>query len=178
MCNPTYLLFFFLRSWFQSRLQLQAEIVALRHQIGVLRRSQPGRVHLCAADRLFWVWLTRLWSGWPSALAIVKPATVISWHRQGFRLYCGWRSGRGRAGRPTVSQEVRGLIRKISLANVRWGAHRIHGDCSNSESRCRNPRGQVLGSPTQTAFSNVAHPSLNSLVQGCSHLPPWAAYAL
>jgi hypothetical protein len=98
------------------------------------------RVHLCAADRLFWVWLSKLWSGWRSALAIVKPATVISWHRQGFRLYCGWRSGRGRAGRPTVSQEVRGLIRKMSLANVRRGAPRIHGDCSNSESRCRNPR--------------------------------------
>ena len=122
------ILFAFLRSWFQSRLQLQAEIVALRHQIIVLRRSQKGRVHLRAADRLFWVWLSRLWSGWRAALAIVKPATVISWHRQGFRLYWAWRSRRGTPGRPPVSHEVRDLIRKMSLANPLWGAPRIHGE--------------------------------------------------
>jgi putative transposase len=73
MCDPIFLLFAFLRSWFQSRLHLQAEIVALRHQIMVLRRSQKGRVHLRAADRFFWVWLTGLWSGWRSALFMVKP---------------------------------------------------------------------------------------------------------
>ena len=90
MCNPIFFLFAFLRSWFQSRLRLQAEIVALRDQVIVLRRSQKGRVHLRAADRLFWVWLTRLWSGWRSALIIVKPETVLSWHRKGFRWYWTW----------------------------------------------------------------------------------------
>jgi hypothetical protein len=84
MCYPIFLLFFFLRSWFQSRLQLQAEIVALRHQIVVLRRSQPGRVHLCAADRLFWVWLTRLWSGWlPPAKGTAR--AHAAGHRAGAR---------------------------------------------------------------------------------------------
>ena len=71
MCTPIFFLIAFIRSWFQSRLRLQVEIVALRHQVIVLRRSQKGRVHPRAADRLFWVWLTGLWSGWRSALAIV-----------------------------------------------------------------------------------------------------------
>jgi putative transposase len=128
MCNPIFLLFAFLRSWFQSRLQLQAEIIALRHQVIVLRRSQKGRAHLVATDRVLWVWLSKLWSGWRSALLVVRPETVISWHRKGFRLYWGWRSRRGTAGRPPVSQEVRDLIRKMSLANPLWGAPRIHGE--------------------------------------------------
>jgi putative transposase len=79
------------------------------------------------ADRLLWVWLSRLWSGWRSALVIVKPETVISWHRQGFRLYWIWKS-RHTQGRPSVSHEVIDLIRKMSLANPRWGAPRIHGE--------------------------------------------------
>ena len=128
MCNPIFLLFAFLRSWFQGRLQLQAEIVALRHQVIVLRRSQKGRAHLVATDRVFWVWLSNLWSGWRSALLVVRPETVISWHRKGFRLYWGWRSRRGTPGRPPVSEEVRDLIRKMSLANPLWGAPRIHGE--------------------------------------------------
>src|SRR5438876_3061244 len=128
MCNPIFFLFAFLRSWFQSRLRLQAEIVALRDQVIVLRRSQKGRVHLRAADRLFWVWLTRLWSGWRSALFMVKPETVISWHRQGFRRYWTWRSRQGRLGRLEVSEEVQDLIRKMSVADPLWGAPRIHGE--------------------------------------------------
>ena len=128
MCNPIFFLFAFLRSWFQSRLRLQAEIVALRDQVIVLRRSQKGRVHLRAADRLFWVWLTRLWSGWRSALFMVKPETVISWHRQGFRRYWTWRSRQGRLGRLQVSEEVQDLIRKMSVADPLWGAPRIHGE--------------------------------------------------
>ena len=128
MCNLTLFLFASFRSWFQSRLRLEAEIVALRHQIIVLRRSQRGRIRLCASDRFFWVWLSRLWSGWRSALAIVKPETVISWHRKGFRLYWAWKSRRGIPGRPEARQEVRDLIRKMSLANPLWGAPRIHGE--------------------------------------------------
>ncbi len=128
MCNLIFFLFGSFRSLFQSRLRLQAEVIALRHQVTVLRRSQRGRVRLRASDRVFWVWLSRLWSGWRSALTIVKPETVISWHRKGFRLYWAWKSGRRTPGRPEVSEEVRDLVRKMSKANPLWGAPRIHGE--------------------------------------------------
>src|SRR5208282_5970519 len=120
--------FIVLCSSFRTRAALQLEILALRHQINVLWRSQRGRVHLRTADRLFWTWLMHLWSGWRSALAIVTPETVIAWHRKGFRLYWTWKSRRGRPGRPPVSREVRDLLRKMSLANPLWGAPRIHGE--------------------------------------------------
>src|SRR6202521_3291018 len=112
----------------RTRAGLQAEILALRHQLLVLQRSNNGhRVRLRATDRLMWVWLSRLWTGWRSALIIVKPETVIAWHRQGFRLYWRWKS-RISEGRPSVSCEVRDLIGRMSLANPRWGAPRIHGE--------------------------------------------------
>jgi hypothetical protein len=77
-----------LRDCFRTRAVLQAEIIALRHQLLVLHRSNRGRrIHLELFDRLLWVWLSRLWTGWRSALLIVKPETVIAWHRKGFRLY-------------------------------------------------------------------------------------------
>ncbi len=117
-----------LRSCFQTRAALQLEILALRHQINVLRRSQRGRVRLTEVDRLLWTWLLYLWPGWRSALIIVKPETVIAWHRRGFRLYWTSKSRPGRPGRPEVSREVRDLIRKMSLANPRWGAPSIHGE--------------------------------------------------
>jgi putative transposase len=126
----TIILSFFssIRQRFRSRAALQAEILALRHQLLVLQRSTRSRkVRLSAADRLLWVWLSRLWSGWRSALVIVKPETVIAWHRRGFRLYWSWKS-RHPLGRPSVSREVIDLIRKMSIANPRWGAPRIHGE--------------------------------------------------
>jgi putative transposase len=117
-----------LRDCFRNRAVLQAEIIALRHQLLVLHRSNRGRrVHLKLCDRLLWVWLSRLWAGWRSALLIVKPETVIAWHRKGFRLYWTWKS-RHRQGRPAVAIEVRDLIRRMSMANPRWGAPRIHGE--------------------------------------------------
>src|SRR6202795_1678068 len=126
---PTiFLLFFSFQRGFRTRVALQAEIFALRHQLLVLHRSKRSRrLHLSCVDRLLWVWLSRLWSGWQSALVIVKPETVIAWHRQGFRLYWRWKSCRP-MGRPAVSREVIDLIRKMSLANPRWGAPRIHGE--------------------------------------------------
>jgi hypothetical protein len=82
---------------------------------------------LNVADRVLWVWLSQLWGEWRSALLIIKPETVIAWHRQGFRLYWSWKS-RHSQGRPFVSKEVIDLIRKVSLANPRWGAPRVHGE--------------------------------------------------
>ena len=121
-------LLFSLQDCFRSRAVLQAEILALRHQLLIFERSSRGHnLRLRWTDRALWVWLSRLWNDWRSALLMVKPETVIAWHRRGFRLYWGWKS-RHRHGRPAVSLEVRNLIRQMSLANPRWGAPRIHGE--------------------------------------------------
>ena len=121
-------LFFCLQDCFRARAVLQAEILALRQQLLVLQRSTRGqKLRLRWADRVLLVWLSHLWKDWRSALLIVKPETVIAWHRKGFRLYWSWKSRR-REGRPTVRPEIRDLIRQMSLANPRWGAPRIHGE--------------------------------------------------
>ena len=99
--------FSMLCSMFRSRAALELEHIALRHQIGVLKRSARKRPKLTAADRLFWVFLSRVWEHWRSALDIVKPATAIAWHRKGFRLFWTWKIRHGRVGRPAVSCEVR-----------------------------------------------------------------------
>ena len=99
----------------RCRAALQAEILALRHQLLVLQRANRDRKpRLTVADRILWVWLSQLWSGWRSALVIVKPETVIAWHRRGFRLYWSWKSRRVQ-GRPAVPKEVIELIRRIVL---------------------------------------------------------------
>src|SRR5208282_1991686 len=116
-----------LRSCFRTRLALQAENLALCHQIIVLQRGRK-RLPLNAADRFLWVCLGRLWADWRSALAIFKPETVIRWHRRGFRLYWQWKSRGLPLGRPQVPPDVQDLIRTMSLANRLWGAPRIHGE--------------------------------------------------
>jgi putative transposase len=116
-----------LRSCLRSRTALQAENLALRHQIEVLQRGSE-HPRLSSADRIFWVLLSCLWSDWRSALTIVKPETVIGWHRKGFRLYWTWTSRRAARGRRLVPQELRDLIRKMSMANPLWGAPQIHGE--------------------------------------------------
>jgi len=97
---------------------MQAEIIALRHQLTVMQRTQkPKRLLLNRGDRRLWAWLSRVWSGWRSSLIIVKPETVISWHRQGFRWYWTWKIRHGRSGRPRVPKETRDLIRTMSREN-------------------------------------------------------------
>lgn len=113
----------------RAQAALQAEIIALRHQLTVLRRNQKQkRLVLTRGDRCLWVWLSRVWSGWRSALLIIKPETVIGWHRQGFRWYWTWKIRHGRPGRPCVTKETRNLIRTMSRQNPLWGAPRIHGE--------------------------------------------------
>ena len=80
-----------LGSWLRSRAALQLELIALRHQLQVLNRARPRRLQLATADRCLWAWLSRSWPAWRTALVIVKPETVIAWHRQGFRLFWTWR---------------------------------------------------------------------------------------
>jgi putative transposase len=117
-----------LSTLFKTSVELRLENLALRHQLGVLRRSAPKRLKLGAADRMLWVWLRRVWADWKSALLIVQPDTVIAWHRKGFRLYWTWRVRRGKPGRPALPQEIRDLIRMMSRNNPMWGAPRIHGE--------------------------------------------------
>jgi hypothetical protein len=96
----------------RSRAELQLEVLALRHQLQVLQRTRSQRVRLTKTDRCLWVVLARLWTGWRTALVIVKPETVIAWHRQGFRLWWTWKSRR-RLGRPTVPADIRTLTMSI-----------------------------------------------------------------
>ena len=116
----------FLRSACRSRRDLALENLALRHQINVLRRGVT-RPPIQDRDRLFWIALSRFWSNWRGALAIVKPETVVRWHRKGFRAYWTRRSRRGQ-GRPKVDQELQNLILEMAAANPLWGAPRIHGE--------------------------------------------------
>jgi putative transposase len=121
-------LFQSIRQALRGRAALHAEILALRHQLLVLRRTKRShKIRLGVADRVFWAWLSQLWDGWRSALVIVKPETVIAWHRRGFRLYWSWKS-RHPQGRPAVSREVIDLIRQMNRANPRWGAPKVHGE--------------------------------------------------
>jgi hypothetical protein len=105
---------------FQSRASLGAEILILRHQLNIQRRHLPKRLTFGAMDRLILVGLYRLAPGALKALTIVKPETVVRWHRAGFRSYWRWKS-RSRFCRPTVAVEIRRLIREMSIANPLWG---------------------------------------------------------
>ena len=111
-------------AFFRTRHHLGLEILALRQQVAVLKRKRP-RAHLNKFDRLFWLALRRTWSRWAGALMIVKPETVIGWHRAGFRLY--WRL-RSRGGGRKVSADVFEIVRHMARENPCWGAPRIHGE--------------------------------------------------
>src|SRR5467141_1506688 len=112
---------------FRSRTALEAEILVLRHQLNVLRRKSPKRLAFGNVDRLVFAGLYRLAPGVLDALKILKPQTVIRWHRSGFRAYWRWRS-RPHGGRPKTPADIRQLIRDMSVANPLWGAPRIHGE--------------------------------------------------
>ena len=115
----------YLRAYIVSRHRLGLEAAALRQQLVVFKRKQT-RPSLRNSDRLFWVALRSLWSGWASALVILKAETVVPWHRAGFRLF--WRLRPRPLGRPPINPEVRSLIRRMKADNPDWGAPRIHGE--------------------------------------------------
>src|ERR1035437_6276790 len=116
-----------LASLFKSRANLEAEILILRQQINVLRRQAPKRPHFNNTDRFLLVCLYRWFPSVLGAIAIVRPETIIRWHRAGFQAYWRWRS-RSPVGRPKVSAELRTLIGEMSRANPLWGAPHIHGE--------------------------------------------------
>src|SRR6202165_410679 len=115
-----------LRVFVRSRSDTALEVLALRQQVAVLKRQRP-RPTVTRLDRFFWTTLRQLWPRWSDVLLIVKPETVVRWHRAGFRLYWRWRS-RHRGGRPRISEEIRTLIRRLAAENADWGAPRIHGE--------------------------------------------------
>ncbi len=117
-----------LRTLLSPRATLEAE-VALRHQLLVLKRQCAGRrAQLRTSDRVVWSLLSRVWPRWRQALILVRPETVIRWHRQGFRLYWRWKSRSRCLGRPRIEREIRELILEMHRANPTWGAPRIHGE--------------------------------------------------
>ena len=121
------LIWYALIGLFRSRAALEAENLVLRHQLNVLRRKCPKRVALSSIDRLLLVGLYRLAPGVLEALRIIRPETLMRWHRAGFRAYWRWKS-RPRGGRPRTAAEIRHLIHEMSVANPLWGAPRIHGE--------------------------------------------------
>ncbi len=112
---------------FKDRADLVAENVALRHQLSCLMH-RGHRPRLRPVDRFFWVLLSRFWSRWRESLAVVKPATVLAWHRKGFKLFWRWKSRKRGLGRPRIPIEVRRLIIQMAEMNVGWGAPRVHGE--------------------------------------------------
>lgn len=112
----------------RNRRDLLLENLALRQQLSALKRRHR-RPSLAAIDKLFWVAIQKLWSGWKHSLVFVTPETVVRWHRAGFRLYWAWLSRRGhRTGRKRISKELRELIFKMAAENTTWGAPRIHAE--------------------------------------------------
>jgi transposase InsO family protein len=114
--------------FFKPRPRLEAEILILRHQLNVLQQRTPRRrLHLRWVDRALFIWLYRRYPRILDAMSIVRPETVVRWHRKGFTGYWRWKS-RSPGGRPRIAREVRELIRRMSFENSLWGATKIHGE--------------------------------------------------
>jgi len=117
----------FLRALVFGAAAVAIENAALRQQVAVLHRS-VARPRLRQRDRLLWAWLARCWGGWRASLLIVRPATVLAWHRRGFRLYWGWRSRARGKGRPPLDGALRALIQRMARENPTWGRRRIQAE--------------------------------------------------
>jgi hypothetical protein len=138
----------------RSRAVVELENLALRHQLHVLRRQRPGRLRLFTFDRLLWVLLYRLWPRCLEVMVLVKPATVVQWHRQGFRLFWRWRS---RSGRPSVDREIREsdsaderLQSALGCTSDPWRAAQVRHRGQPGYRR------QVHGAKARCAFPNLA----------------------
>src|SRR5262249_26427506 len=112
---------------FKSKSRLEAENAALWHQVVVLRRIVHRRVRLTNSDRLFFIQLYRWFPSVLKVITVIRPETLVRWHRAGFRCYWRWKS-RSLGGRPQIDTELRALIRRMSIENPLWGAPRIHGE--------------------------------------------------
>ena len=115
-----HLLLIFVGDIFKSRRRLKAENLFLRHQLNIALRRAPHRLRLRGSDRALLVWITRIWRSLLDLSQVVKPETILRWHRSGFRAFWRWKS-RNRVGRPKVDRELRDLIRRMSRENPLWG---------------------------------------------------------
>ena len=122
-----HVLWVFVVDIFKSRRRLEAENLFLHHQLNIALRRAPPRLRLYGSDRALLVWMTRIWPGLLDISRVVKPETILRWHRSGFKAFWRWKS-RNRAGRPKVDRELRDLIQRMSRENPLWGAPRIHGE--------------------------------------------------
>ena len=122
-----HLLATFIADLFKSQRRLEVENLFLRYQLNVAMRRAPQRLRLRAGDRALMVWMTGMWPSLLGLTRVVQPATILRWHRSGFRAYWRWKS-RARSGRPRAEREVRDFIRRMSEENPLWGAPRIHGE--------------------------------------------------
>ena len=169
----------YVRSHFRSHESLRLENMALRHQLAVYQHTIK-RPKLRSSDRLFWSWLSRLWPGWQRALAFVQPRTVIAWQKRRFRDYWRQLSQSGTPGRPSLSKDVRDLIRDMWRSNPMWGSPRIVGELrklginvAKSTVEKYRPRVRKPPSPTWKAF---IHNHVKDLV-ACDFFPvPTASF--
>ena len=118
-----HLLAMFVADLSKSRRRLEAENLFLRHQLNMA----PPRLRLHGSDRALLIWITRIWPNLLDLSQVVKPATILRWHRSRFKAFWRWKS-RHKAGRPKIDRELRDLIRQMSQENPLWGAPRIHGE--------------------------------------------------
>jgi hypothetical protein len=158
-----------LASPFKSKLRLEAENAVLRHQLIVVRRRLPGRVRLTNHDRWFLIQLYRWFPSILKVLTIIRPETLVRWHRAGFRSYWRWKS-RPQGGRPQIHTELRVLIRRMSVENPLWGAPRIHGELLSSGLRSRS---RAWPSTWSNDGRRPARDGEPSWVTTRRTLPPW-----
>ena len=157
---------------FEKTSDLALENLALRQQVAIMKRSAK-RPRLRNRDRLFWILLARFWRNWQESLIVVKPETVIRWHRKGFKLFWKFNSRRKGPGRPPISSEIRDCVRRMAKANPLWGAPRIHGELlkpgidyvsertvSNIIKKCRPPK-----PPSQTWRTFLKNHMQNTYVE-------------
>jgi hypothetical protein len=142
---------------FKSKNRLAAENAALRHQLIVLQRRVRGRVQLTNGDRLFLVQLYRWFPSVLRAITIIRPETLVRWHRAGFRRYWRWKS-RCLGGRPQIAADLRALIRRMSAENPLWGAPRIHGELLKLGFDGLEPECVSLAASRQAIFLGATEP--------------------
>jgi hypothetical protein len=139
---------------FKSRRRLEAEILVLRHQLNVLQQRAPRRVQLRWASRALFIWLYRCCPRILDAITIVRPETVVRWHRMGFAAYWRWKS-RSPGGRPRIGKELRDLIRRMSFENPLWGAPKIHGELLKLALMSPSPRFDLHGAAAGSAIADL-----------------------
>jgi hypothetical protein len=155
-------------SSFKSKGRLEAENAALRHQLIILRRKVRGRVRLTDGDRLFLIQLYRWFPSVLKAITIVRPETLVRWHRAGFRRYWRWKS-RSLGGRPQIDADLRALIRRMSVDNPLWGAPPSMANCSSSALRSLSPASRSIWS------SDADRPLLDG-APSCAAMRPTSPY--